>query len=141
MSLTNTVSNVNADTALKLVTSAVEKARELGVEITVCVVDSYGFTMAQLCTDNARFQTKDFAYNKAYTAAAMRSDTTEWYNKVKSNEQVLQGLTNRESRFMLFPGGIPLTHKGDFIGAIGISGGSAEEDIAIANHALSASGL
>ena len=141
MSVTNTVSNVNTDTALKLVSNAVAKARELGVEMTVCVVDSYGYTMAQLSTDKARFQSKEYAYNKAYTAAALRSDTTEWYEKVKGNQQVLQGLSNRETRFMVFPGGIPILHNGDFIGAIGISGGSPAEDIEIANHALSSSGL
>ncbi len=141
MTVTKTVQYVNAQTALKLVTDAVDKAGEMGVEVSVCVVDGAGFVAAQWGTDNARFQTKDWAYNKAYTAAAMQSDTTDWYNKIKDNAQVCQGLTNRDSTFMIFPGGVPLVHNGVCIGAIGISGGSADEDIAIAHYAIASSGI
>ena len=141
MTVCNTVHNVNSKTAMQLVQHAVKKAQDMGIEISVCVVDTYGFIMAQWCTDNARFQTKDFAYNKAFTAVAMQSDTSEWYDKVKSNAQVLQGLTNRDSRFMVFPGGTPLKYKGVCIGAIGISGGSADEDKYIVTHCLGACGL
>ena len=141
MSFTNTCAIINTDTALSLVNSAVAKARDMGLDITVCVVDAYGFTMAQLSTDNARFQTRDFAYNKAYTAAAMRADTVEWYDRVKGNPQVLQAITNRDSRFMLFPGGLPLTCDGAVVGAIGISGGTPDQDVEIANHAIASVGL
>lgn len=141
MSVVNTVHNVNAKTALKLVISAVEKATEIGAEITVCVVDVSGFVMAQWCTNKARFQTKDWAYNKAYTAVYMQSNTTEWYNKIKHNPQVCQALTNRDSKFMVLPGGVLLLHKGDIIGAIGISGGTPDQDIIIAQHAIDTSGI
>lgn len=141
MNITNTVHNVNAETALILVTAAVEKATEIGAEITACVVDVGGFVMAQWCTNNARFQTKDFAYYKAYTAVYMQSDTTEWYNKIKDNAQVCQALTNRDSRFMVLAGGVPLTHNGNIIGAIGISGGTPDQDMTIAHHAIATSGI
>ena len=140
MSIYQNQARITSESALALITNVIESAKTKGNEITVAVVTPNGHLVGQLSTTNARFNTVEFAYNKAFTAAAFRSNTLDFYNKMKNNPEVLQGLTNRDPRFMTFAGGLPIFKDGQCIGAIGISGGTAEEDVAFAKAAIASIG-
>ena len=48
----------------------------------------------------------------------------------------LYGIAQTNQGLLFFGGGIPLKSNGQFVGALGVSGGSVEEDVAIANAAV-----
>lgn len=128
--------HICSQSALNGVVHATQMAQNMDIEITACIVNKSGYVVAQLSTDNARFLTTELAFNKAYTAACFQRDTTELYHAFRDNGQLMQGFANRDSRLILFPGGTPITVDGECIGAVGISGGSAEQDIEIAQSVI-----
>ena len=127
---------ISSDAAMQVVQTGIAMAREQGKEVTIAVVAPSGHLMAQWSTDHAKFNTPEFAYNKAFTAAMFQCASTDFYERIKDIPAVKQGLTNRDPRYMTFPGGLPIIKDGQFIGAVGVSGGSAEEDIAFAKAGI-----
>jgi uncharacterized protein GlcG (DUF336 family) len=74
----------------------------------------------------------DIAVNKAYTAAALRLATHE-VGRLAEPGQTLYGLQHAtDRRIVLFGGGLPLTADGRVIGAVGISGGTVDQDLMVA---------
>ncbi len=76
--------------------------------------------------------------NKAYTANAFRM-STDVLGQASQPGQSLYGieLTN-DGRIVLFGGGYPLSKGGKHLGAVGVSGGTAEQDMEIARAAVKA---
>lgn len=107
------------------------KAAELGKDFVIAIVNGEGNLILQERMDRAILASVDIAYKKAYTAAALRMTTEEVANLIKPNES-LYGLQN-DPRYVVFGGGVPLWAQGEVIGAVGVSGGSVEEDMVIAD--------
>lgn len=67
-----------------------------------------------------------------YTVVAFKGMPTHlWWGGLKDDPSLVHGLTHTD-RFIIFGGGIPLRVKQKLVGAVGVSGGSAEQDQAIA---------
>lgn len=115
----------------KIIEAGEAKAREMGKDFVLAVVDRSGRLIAHAKMDNAIFASIDIALKKAYTSTALKMTTEQIATLVKPNES-LYGLQN-DSKYIVFGGGIPLVAAGEIIGAIGVSGGSVEEDIRVAN--------
>ena len=65
--------------------------------------------------------------------------TTENLALVAANGKELYGInTTNNGRVVVFGGGIPLYNNGQIIGAVGVSGGSVDEDIRVAQSAVDA---
>lgn len=77
------------------------------------------------------------AQKKAYTAAVMRMPTADLADAVRPGAS-LYGLETVDDRLVVFGGGFPLFVKGRSVGAIGVSGGTVEQDVQIAQAALEA---
>jgi ATP:cob(I)alamin adenosyltransferase len=75
--------------------------------------------------------------NKAYTAANLKMKTEELAPLVQPGGQ-LYGMNISYPKLITFGGGIPLKIGGRVVGGVGVSGGTAEEDILIANKAIEA---
>jgi len=76
------------------------------------------------------------ALNKAYTAIALKMSTEKLYDLVLPGKP-FYGLESIEiGKICVFCGGIPIVKNGRFIGAVGVSGGTTEQDILIAKSAL-----
>lgn len=84
--------------------------------------------------DNALLISYTLAGQKAWTAIALKMATHELAAEVQPGAS-LYGLQH-EPGICCFGGGLPCWSDGVLLGAIGISGGTVEEDIAIANAAL-----
>ena len=80
--------------------------------------------------DNAIFASVDIALKKAYTSAALKLDTSVLADLVNPGGS-LYGL-HTDSKYVVFGGGFPLKVDGEIVGAIGVSGGTVEEDMTIA---------
>ncbi len=123
--------------AVKILEKAEQKALEIKVPVTIAIVDDGGNLICQHRMDNAILASIELSNSKAYTANALKCSTDEVSKKVLPNQE-LYGLQNTHlNKFCLFGGGIPIVKDGNYIGAIGVSGGSVEEDILIAKFAIS----
>lgn len=119
---------------------AIQKAEQLNIDINVSVVDNKGLEMAFLRMENSFIHSIDIAKDKAYTSASFGFPTQQWTTIFKSMPHLEQGFSNR-GRLIPFGGGMPIFENGIKIGAIGVSGGTEEEDIICAKYAIEKIGL
>ncbi|WP_241618372.1 GlcG/HbpS family heme-binding protein [Rosenbergiella epipactidis] len=110
---------------------ALQLAEEIGLMISVAVVDNSGHLLHFTRHDTAQFLTIDIAINKAWTASSFSLSSQTWNDAVQ--QPSLTPLT-QTPRFTPVAGGYPLFHHGELIGAIGISGGSTLQDHSVAER-------
>src|ERR1700753_3250829 len=128
---------IDLKTAERAAEAAAAKAREIGIAISVAVVDEAGDLCAFRRMDGTARLTVDIATNKAYTSASFGMPTHAWWDLIKDDAPLLHGITHTP-RLVIFGGGFPITQDGQKIGAIGISGGHYTQDMACAQAALDA---
>lgn len=115
---------------------AEEKAREINVPIVFSAVDSGGNLLILHRMEDSLMGSIDISINKAFTANAFKMPTHE-LSKISTPNNMLYGIQNtNNSRVVIFGGGFPYFYNGKVVGAIGISGGSVEEDMQIGTYAL-----
>jgi uncharacterized protein GlcG (DUF336 family) len=113
-----------------------DQAKALGVPVVLAIADEFGGLMLMHRMDGSLPASVDIAINKAYSAAAFRLPTHE-LGALAQPGQLLYGVhTTNQGRVVLFGGGYPCRQEGRVLGAIGVSGGSVEQDMQIARHAL-----
>ena len=117
-----------------MVLAAMQKAVDIGVLETICIVDDGGFPIAMERMDGARITGPQIAWNKAFTAAGHKR-STHLFNQTP-NGPALPGNEafgiqwSFEGRFAVFVGGFPIVVNGEVVGGIGLSGGNGEQDTA-----------
>ena len=126
------------ETALRMVEAAQKKAKEIGVPMVVAVVDDGGNLVVLQRMDGALLVSIDVAWNKAYTAVALKLPTHELASLAQPGQPLFGIHLADGGRIVIFGGGIPVIHEGQVIGGIGVSGGSVEQDIACAEAGLKA---
>ena len=77
---------------------------------------------------------EEIAQSKAFTAL-FGMPTDQFYNALKGEPSLVAGLFNRP-RIAAFGGGLPIKIGNEIVGAIGVSGATAEQDIECAQAAL-----
>lgn len=122
-----------ADAAL-LAKYAIDAADEANVPIVFSLVDAYGQQRYFFSMDNTLLISHTLAGQKAWTAVALKMPTHRLAAQVQPGAS-LYGLQNKPG-ICCFGGGLPCWSGGELLGAIGISGGTVEEDIAIASAVL-----
>ena len=127
--------SLNLAEARNIIAAGEKKASELRVPYNIAVVDAGGGLVAHERMDGAWLGSVDIAIDKAWTARAFDL-TTEDLARITQSGQSGFGLnTTNGSRVVIFGGGIPIKVAGAVIGAVGASGGSVEDDIAVARAA------
>ena len=123
---------LSLEEAKMIVQNAEAKAKEISVMMNIAVVDVGGNLVAFERMDKAWLGSVNIAINKAYTAVAFNM-TTEDLGKESQVGKSLFGIhATNNGRLVIFGGGIPLTKKGELVGAIGVSGGAVPQDIEVA---------
>jgi glc operon protein GlcG len=107
-------------------------AADGGKPVVVAVTDHAGDLVAFSRMDGAPVRSVRLAINKAYTAARVLATTHELALRLR--EAGRDVLVYGDPAFTLFPGGTPVEAGGAVIGAVGISGRSAEDDQALADR-------
>lgn len=121
----------------KIAEAAEKKAAEIGVPIVFAAVDTGGNLNLLHRMDESLLASIDIAVNKAYTALSLKMPTDELSGPANPGG-ILYGITaTNNSRIVPFGGGYPVYNDRAVIGGIGISGGTVEQDMEIAKHALS----
>ncbi len=136
MSATTKTLRLTAEAALTAVHAAVRHGRSLGVSVNACVVDAGANQIAFLRDDGAFLPSGDIARDKARTSAGFGLPSGKLYEVLKGEPDVLAGIVNRPG-VAAFPGGLPIIAGDHLIGAIGVSGASAEQDDACAAAGIS----
>lgn len=111
-----------------LLKAAISKAESMDVKITAAFVDSGGHLRALLRMDDACFGDIDFAINKAYTAAAWQADSGDFYQDSLPTGDFFGMHFSNHQKVTTFTGGMPVFENNELIGAIGVSGGTSQQD-------------
>jgi uncharacterized protein GlcG (DUF336 family) len=121
----------------KIILAASEnKAKEIGVPMSIAIVDEGCNLIAFEKMDGAKITSIDIATNKAFTAAGSRKGTHE-YAEVASPGKPAFGIhVSNQGRFTIFGGGLPILIKGEVVGGVGCSSGTAEQDREVAQAGL-----
>lgn len=128
---------MNLDHANNLIEKALEKARLLQVSVTITIVDSSGYLICLKRMDKALLGSIDIAIRKAKTSALFQKSTHVLGEKSLPGKPLF-GIENSNNGLITFAGGLPIyTNKHEFIGAIGVSGSTIENDLTIAKSGLS----
>lgn len=114
--------------AQNIVKAALAKAEEIGSPSNVAVVDSGGNLLAFARMDEAWRGSIDIAINKAFTSRAFDIPTKELANLAKPGGQFYGVQESNHGRVMIFAGGMPLKSKDKVVGAVGVSGGTGDQD-------------
>jgi uncharacterized protein GlcG (DUF336 family) len=122
--------------ARRIIAAGERKALDMGIAYNLAVADAGGGLLAHARMDGAWLGSVDIAINKAWTARAFDMSTEELARIAQSGDQGFGINTTNDSRVVIFGGGIPIRVDGVVIGAVGASGGSVEQDIAVAAAAV-----
>ena len=128
--------NIAYQAAFAACNSAVKKAIELNIKINVSICDSSGLELAFLRMNDSYIHSIDIAKDKAYTSASFGFPSGTWTGIFKEASHLEQGFSNRD-RLIPFGGGLPIVIDNKLIGAIGVSGGTEDEDIICAQAGIS----
>ena len=100
--------------------------------VNIAVVDLAGGLLAFVRLDGAPLLSGSIAQDKAYTVAAFSGVPTHaWFGLIEAEPALREGIVHRD-RLVIFAGGVPVTVDGKLVGAVGVSGGTAEQDREIA---------
>jgi uncharacterized protein GlcG (DUF336 family) len=129
---------VTLESARKIIAAAEAKAAEIGQPMNIAVADAGGNLVAHVRMDNAWLGSIDISIKKAYTSRAFDITTKDLATHSQSGGQFFGINASNDGKIMIFAGGIPLKKDGKVVGAIGVSGGSGDQDHAVAEAGAAA---
>ncbi len=114
--------------ATKALNASIEKARNLKIPVSIAVVDTGGHLMAMARLDSV-YGVTDFAVKKARTAVMFGVDSDVMGAIIAGAQMHGYGMLNSNGGLLTIPGGAVIKNAdGSILGAIGISGGTTEQD-------------
>lgn len=122
--------SLNHEAARRVLAAALADARRQGLPMAVAVVDNAGLLVAFERMDNTQTGSIAVAQDKAVSAALYRRSTKVFQDLVAGGGVGLRVLTLRGANAV--EGGLPLTVDGRIVGAIGVSGGTSDQDGVVA---------
>lgn len=130
------IERLSLEDAEVLVEGATKAASDMGLPMCIAVMDEAGLLIAFQRMDGGKILSVQLAQDKAFTAAVSRRPT-HYYNEHAVPGNLLFGIqTTWDGRFTTVGGGLPVEVDGVVVGAVGLSGGSPEQDIACAEAAI-----
>src|SRR6202048_5620818 len=123
---------ITLDDARRVISAAEKKAREIGQPMNIAVVDGGGNLVSHVRMDGAWLGSIDIAINKAFTARAFDISTRDLAKPAQPGGQFYGIHASNHGRVMIFAGGVPVKRAGKVVGAVGVSGGTGEQDQAVA---------
>ena len=124
--------DITHDEAFEALLAAKKNAEDSDVLVNIAVVDAGANLKAFIRMDESFLGSIDIAIKKAKTARYFDIDTGE-LGKLTQPGGIIYNIEHSNGGLVTFPGGIPIKNKeGKIIGAIGVSGGTIDQDRAIA---------
>ncbi|MBO0847991.1 MAG: heme-binding protein [Pseudonocardia sp.] len=125
--------------ARRVLDAGIAKADEIGQPMNIAVVDDGGHLVAFARMDGAIKASIDISTRKAVTSVLMNLSTSALGPLVQPGAE-LYGLEQLAGGMVVFGGGIPLHRDGVLVGAVGVSAGSVDQDVTVAEAAADAFG-
>jgi uncharacterized protein GlcG (DUF336 family) len=129
---------ITLNDAQRVIAAAEAKAREIAQPMNIAVVDAGGNLVSHVRMDGAWIGSIDISINKAFTARAFDLETAQLAENSQPGQQFFGIHASNHGRIMIFAGGIPLQRNGSVVGAIGVSGGSGDQDQTVATAGAAA---
>jgi len=124
--------------ARKIIAAGEKKAEEIGQPMNIAVADSGGNLIAHIRMDGAWIGSIDISIKKAFTSRAFDIATKDLATHSQSGGQFFGIHASNDGKIMIFAGGVPIKKDGKVVGAIGVSGGSGDQDHAVAEAGVAA---
>lgn len=138
--LTRAQQTITRAGARAAVDAGLAQAEKMGIKINIAVVDSGGHLVAFERMDGAMMISTAIAQDKAWSVVMGGGmPTADWWDAISGDPGLQAGFPHRD-RLVVFGGGVPITVDGHAVGAVGVSGGSAEEDVEVASAGAAAVG-
>jgi uncharacterized protein GlcG (DUF336 family) len=129
---------ITLNDARTIIAAAEAKAQEIGQPMNIAVADAGGNLIAHVRMDGAWLGSIDISIKKAFTSRAFDISTKDLAANSQSGQQFFGIHASNDGKVMIFAGGIPLKKEGKVVGAIGVSGGSGEQDHTVAEAGVAA---
>jgi uncharacterized protein GlcG (DUF336 family) len=130
--------SVSLEDARRVIAAAEKKAQEIGQPMNIAVTDEGANLVAFIRMEGAWLGSIDIAQKKAFTSKAFDISTKDLAQHSQSGNQFFGIHASNNGKVMIFAGGIPLKSGDKVVGAIGVSGGSGDQDHAVAEAGVAA---
>ena len=135
---TTETGGLTLERAYQVIMAAREKALEIGVKMNIAVVDEGNNLLAFVRMPGAWLGSIDIAQSKAFTARAFDMPTKTLGEASQPGEPLFGIHASNHGKIIIFAGGIPLEENDKVVGAIGVSGGTVEQDQEVAEAGVAA---
>ncbi|WP_023639063.1 GlcG/HbpS family heme-binding protein [Dickeya zeae] len=129
-----THSHLDYADAQRIVNASIEAAASLGLAASIAVLDPAGHLVLLARMDGASFQTPDVARGKALTSAMMKKPSSI----IETATLARLTLASFDDGRLPIQGGLPVFSGDQLVGAVGVSGGTPDQDEAIARAGIDA---
>lgn len=129
---------ITLNDARRVIDAAEKKAVEIGQPMNIAIADAGGNLVAHVRMDGAWLGSIDISIKKAFTSRAFDITTKDLGENAQPGQQFFGIHASNDGKIMIFAGGIPLRKEGKVVGAIGVSGGSGDQDHSVAEAGASA---
>ncbi|MER8376019.1 heme-binding protein [Mesorhizobium sp. M1409] len=116
--------------------AAEEKAAAIGVRSTIVVLDHGGELVGMARMDGAWPGAFDVAVGKAQTSRSFHAPSAAFVPMIQPGAALFSIGNAAGGKYVILGGGLPIEIDGHVAGAIGVSGGTVEQDTAVAEAAL-----
>ncbi|MBB6713741.1 GlcG/HbpS family heme-binding protein [Clostridium gasigenes] len=134
----NEIKQLSLEIVKEMAKAAEKKAASINVPVIFAAVDAGANLMLMHRMEDAFITSVDIAINKAYTAACLKQGSHEIAGCVQPGQSLYGLQLTNNCRIVPFGGGLPIIIDGQVVGAVGVSGGTVEEDMSIAQAAVDA---
>ncbi|QKW22344.1 heme-binding protein [Kitasatospora sp. NA04385] len=133
-----TIQTVDLVDARRIIDAGIAEADRIQSPSNIAVVDAGGSLVAHVRMDGAQLGSVEHSIDKAHTSVLFRSPTGDLARDSEPGGQFWGMALSGLGRVLVFAGGVPLVSGGEVVGAVGVSGGSREQDGAVAEVAAAA---
>jgi uncharacterized protein GlcG (DUF336 family) len=130
---------ITCEAALDVVRAGLEHADSMGTPSAVAVLDQGGNLLAFARQDGAPLIAGPYAIKKAWTSVSIGQPTQGLWDFLSTDPAMHTGIC-ADPELLVLGGGVPLTIDGQVTGAVGVSGGTYQEDDEIAQAAAASFG-
>ncbi len=130
--MSTTTSTLTLEDARRIIAAATKKAEAIKSPSNIAVVCAGGHLLAFERMANAWMGSIDISIKKAWTSRAFDIETKKLGKLSQSGDQFFGIHVSNDGKVMIFAGGVPIKEDGTVIGAVGVSGGTGDQDQAIA---------
>jgi uncharacterized protein GlcG (DUF336 family) len=139
--ITRQALKLNWEGTNRILQAAVRKVQEIGIPMSIAVVDEGGHLLGFARTDEGKPHSIRVAQVKARAAASNRLPTGKigsTGNPLNDHMAIALPLAAGTDMYLTFAGGLPILVDGHCVGGVGVGGGTGTQDEEVARAGIAA---